>query len=177
MNGLAHILHGGESQNLDLASLRVDLDVDDMHGEGVTGTAGIDRPFTGDRSTGAALAGGDFFETEALRRVGSADIAAAMVFYIALFDFKLAGGALAHFDFDVFSGIVAGVAGGVGDPAAAGAAGIADRTSVGDRRVDIIRREPESFGDDHCHRGATAADIDRAFVEVDGAIVVDRNRG
>ena len=66
---------------------------------------------------------------------------------------------------------------GIAHAAAASAAGEANRASVRDRGIDVLGLQPQGLGDDHRHGGAAAADVNRAFGEVDRTVVVDGNGG
>ena len=64
---------------------------------------------------------------------------------------------------------------GIAHAAAAGAAGETNRAGVRDGGIDVLSPQPQGLGDDHGHGGAAAANVNRAFGEVDRAIVVDGN--
>ena len=170
---LAHVLNGGVAQDPDLAGLGIDVDVDDVGGKGVAGTAGADGALAGDGAASAALPGGDFFEGQALIRIGFADEVAVVKVDVALIHFELASRTSTHLLLDILGGQVAGVAGGVGDAAAAGAVRIADGVGVGNARVDLLGLQPQGLGYDHGHGGARAADVHGAFLEVDRAVGID----
>ena len=86
MNGLAHVLHRGVAQNLDLAGVWIDLHIDDVHGKGIARAAGVDRALAGDRAAGAALVGGDLRKGEPLSGIGFADKAAVFELDVVLGD-------------------------------------------------------------------------------------------
>ena len=87
-----------------------------------------------------------------------------------------ARGPFAHLPLDVLCRLIGRPAGLKRHPAAASVRSEADGIGVPDRRVDILDRDPQHFGQLLRHRGTGAADIGRAFDQLDPTVRVDNRQ-
>ena len=174
MNGRSRILSDRVAQNLHLARVGVDLDVDAVRAEGVARRrcrhVGGDR----DRIAGLVHPCGELGEGERL---------AVRAVQIAVFEanvggvaFPDAGGPLAHPLFDFLTRFDDGHPGRHRHATASRHVVVPHAVGVGDQWVDVFGRDAERLGQLHGEGGPRSADVGRAFDERHLAVAVDVHR-
>ena len=175
VDGGAGVLDGGEAEDIDLARLGVDLDVDDVAGEGGADASRVGAGGGADGAAGAELLASDFLPGDLL--VARREDPVLEGDGVGVLGFEEDGGALGHLALHVLGGGDGGDAGREGGAAAAGHARPADGVGIADGGLDLIDGEAERLGGLHGEHGAHPADIDGSGDERDGAVGVNGDGG
>src|SRR4030095_12865933 len=172
MDRLPGILHGRVAQDGDFPSLRVHLDIDNMGSNRRPGPTRVDSGAARDRTASGILACRDLLESELF--VGVLHMIDSTVPILVLLAGALPGARSpgAHLPLNFLRRLI-------GDPprfkrhaAAAGVRGEANGIGVSNRRIDILDRNTQHFGQLLRPRGTRATDIGRAFDQLNPAIRV-----
>src|SRR5262249_34728888 len=164
---LAGVLHDREAQDLDLAGLGVDVEVDEVGRERAAPAGRVDVRATGHGAAGRHELLGDLLEVHALA-VGREGRLVRVVRDLGRLGLPARRGRLLRRGVRALGGAYRGQAGREGRPAAAGHVGESDRVGVGDDRPDLLGLDAEYLGGLHGGRGARAADVGRALDQRDG---------
>ena len=161
MHWRSHVQEGGETQYVDLAGLRVYLDVDDVASDYGAHPGGDGGDRGGNGAAGAHQPAGQLPEGKAVIGVfdaGEDAVGEGHVLVLHFPDKRRPGGHLALYVFRCLDGGQTGVE---GSAAAAGDCGVADGVGIDHSGDHVFGSDAQHLGGLHRHRGAGAADVDR----------------
>ena len=160
MDGLADILNGGESEDVYLAGLRIDLHVDDKR---ASGAGRIHRAAAKNGLPGRFDLVGQFLERHPELGVCRGHEDAVLQFQRIGVDVPNQCCPRDHLPCNVLGGLVSGPARGERGAASAGQEGEAHRVGVSHRRMDVLGGNAEHFSGLHCNGRSAARQIGGAF--------------
>src|SRR5262249_7124997 len=137
----------------------------------------VDPGATRDRTAGGILARRDLPEGELFIGILLMHHDAVLILDVLDGTLPAARRPLAHLPLDVLRRLIGRPAGLKRHPTAAGVGGEAAEIGAASRRVDILEGDPQHFGQLLGSRGTGAADIGRAFDQLDPAVRVDNRDG
>ena len=190
MDGSPSVLHCGVTQDGDLASIGIDLDIHDMRGKGATHTTWLRRRPPGDRSTHARHLCGHFLEGHRLpgilgaledaigvRHIVGGDayrstlgLSLELFLHLAI---PATGQALLHLPQDIQRCLMGGIPSCERCTAAARDIGKANAIGTDYRRTHILVGYTKRFGGLHGDRGPRATNVSRPLNQRHRTICVD----